>query len=124
MIFHIVKKDKWDTYKSNTYYKPHSLEREGYIHCSFVDQIMKVADTFHKNQKDLLVIVINSKKLGNKLKVEDLFNLKEKYPHVYGVIPMNAIEKIVELMIDEHGDFIKPNLDPVSSLFVEQREWT
>lgn len=124
MIYHIISKEKWASHKDNTYYFTSSIEREGYIHCSFDTQIMKVADTFYKSEKDLLILCINENKLDVEYKTEDLFNLNEKYPHVYGGIIIKSIEKIVELTLDKEGDFIKPNLDPISSLFVKQKEWT
>lgn len=124
MIFHIVNKDKWNLDKTSNFYTTHSLEREGYIHCSFNSQLMKVADSFHKGQTDLVVLCIDENKLGDKYKVEDLFNLSEKYPHVYGEIPINTIDKVVELCVDDNGNFIEPDLDPIASLFVKQKEWT
>lgn len=124
MIYHIVQKDKWQLFKSKTFYKTHSLEREGYIHCSFEDQVLKVANTFHKGQRDLLVLCIDDNKIKSIVKVEDLFNLNENYPHIYDELPKNAIEKVVKLEVSDTGDFIKPNLSSLSSLAVEEKEWT
>lgn len=124
MIYHITTKEQWSTIKTKSYYTPNSLIREGYIHCSFEDQILKVAETLHRGQVDLLILCINETKLGSIFKSEDLFNLKEKYPHIYGELSLKTIEKVVELKISETGAFIKPNLGPISSLVVEQREWT
>lgn len=124
MIYHIISKEKWNQLKNKSYYSPNSLSREGYIHCSYAEQLLKVAQTFYKGQRNLVVLCINESKISNLLKSEDLFNLKENYPHVYGELPVSCIEKIVELLIDSNGDFIKPNLDPLSSLVVKQKEWT
>ncbi len=124
MIYHIITKEKWNINKNKAYYTPNSLIREKYIHCSYEDQILKVAETFHRGQVNLLVLCINESKLGSMFKSEDLFNLNEKYPHVYGELPIKSIEKVVELNISGTGEFIKPNLDPISSLVVEQGEWT
>lgn len=124
MIYHIVQKDKWELFKSKAFYKTNSLTREGYIHCSFENQVLKVANTFHKGQKDLLVLCIDDKKIKNIVRVEDLFNLNENYPHVYDELPKNAIEKVVELKVSDTGDFIKPNLSSLSSILVEEKEWT
>lgn len=124
MIYHIVKKDNWDSYKLSAYYVPGSLSREGYIHCSFEDQVIKVANTLHRGQDDLLVLCINRKKIESILKIEDLFNIKEVYPHLYGKLPLSAVLKVVPLELDKDGEFIPPNLDPVSSLAVKMEEWT
>lgn len=124
MIYHIINSSKWDSLKYKAFYTPNSLGREGYIHCSFENQLLKVAETFNRGQKDLLVLCINESKVKSILKVEDLFNLKEDYPHLYGELPINAIEKVVKLEISDSGDFIKPNLTEISSLSVKEREWT
>lgn len=124
MIFNLIKKEQWDICKKQKLYQPKSIEREGYIHCSFEDQILKVAETFYKEQKNLLILCINEKKIDCEVKIEDLFNLNEKYPHVYGSLPIRSIEKVVELNIDSDGNFIKPDLKSINSFLVKQREWT
>lgn len=124
MIYHIVTKDKWEANKTKTFYTPNSYLRDGYIHCSYENQILKVAETLYRGQKGLLVLCINESKLGSLLKSEDLFKLNEHYPHIYGKLSIKTIEKIVELKLNNTGEFIKPNLKPISSLIVEQKEWT
>lgn len=108
----------------SAYYNSGSLEREGFIHCSFEDQVLKVANTLHKGQDDLVILCINRSKVADILRIEDLFNIKEEYPHLYGKLPVNAVMKAVPLELDSEGEFILPNLDPVSSLNVEIKEWT
>lgn len=124
MIYHIVKEKIWDESKHNVYYKTHSLEREGFIHCSFENQVVKVANTLYKGTKDLLVLCIDDIKIKSILKVEDLYKLNEKYPHLYGELPINAVEKVVKLEVLEDGTFLKPNLSSISSLKVPLQEWT
>ncbi|QEN05183.1 DUF952 domain-containing protein [Thiospirochaeta perfilievii] len=124
MIYHLINKEKWNKVKSKVYYRPKSVDREGYIHCSYDDQLLKVAESFHRGEEGLLVLCINEQFLGDMLRSEDLFNLNEKYPHVYGELPIKSIEKVVPLEVNESGDFIKPNLESISTLVVEQGEWT
>lgn len=124
MIYHIVKKENWESCKLSAYYIPGSLAREGYIHCSFEDQVLKVANTLHRGQTDLLVLCINRTKVEKILKIEDLFNIQEDYPHLYGKLPVSAVLKVVPLELDNKGEFIMPNLEPVSSLTVKMQEWT
>lgn len=124
MIYHIVKKSVWEKTKHSVYYTTHSLNREGFIHCSFEDQVVKVANTLYKGANDLLVLCIDDIKVKSILKVEDLYRLNEKYPHLYGKLPINSIEKVVELEVLEDGTFLKPNLSSLSSLKVSLQEWT
>ncbi|MBN2616766.1 MAG: DUF952 domain-containing protein [Spirochaetales bacterium] len=124
MIYHLVNKSKWSKFKLAAFYTTNSLEREGYIHCSFEHQILKVANMFHHGETDLLILCIDSKKIESILKVEDLFGLNENYPHIYGQLPINAIEKVLEFKVDSNGYFILPDLNPISELTVKHKEWT
>lgn len=124
MIYHILKKSSWESHKNSIYYKTHSLDREGFIHCSFEEQVVKVANTLYKGSTDLLVLCINEDKIKQLIKVEDLYHLNEDYPHVYGEIPLNAVEKVVNLELLNDGTFKKPNLSSLSSLKVPLQEWT
>lgn len=124
MIYHIINKDRWNEVKTLKTYRPNSLDRDGYIHCSYENQVLKVADTFLRGQKDLLILCINEKDLGDCFKSEDLFNLQEVYPHIYGELPINAVERVIKLEVSDRGDFIKPDFNPLSSLTVKLDEWT
>ena len=116
--------DNWLSIKSHVFYRPHSFERDGYIHCSFEDQVIKVAETLYRGREDLVILCINENRVQSILKVEDLFNLNEEYPHLYGELPINSIERVVPLNVLPNGDFEKPNLTSISSLEVKQGEWT
>ncbi len=124
MIYHIIKKEKWDSFQREKVYAPSSIEREGYIHCSFENQLLKVAETYHKGQFGLLVLCINEDSIKEFLKIEDLFNMNEKYPHIYSELPINAVDIVAELKLDKMGDFILPDLNSKSLLFVEYKDWT
>lgn len=124
MIYHLVKESTWDTFKHKVHYSTHSLSREGFIHCSYRDQLLKVANTLYRGSNDLLVLCINEDKVEHILKVEDLYKLDENYPHLYGELPINAVEKVVKIELLKDGTFKEPNLNPLSSLEVEEKEWT
>lgn len=124
MIYHLVKESSWQDFKNKVYYSSNSLDREGFIHCSYKDQLIKVANTLYRGSKDLIVLCINEEKVEHILKVEDLYNLNENYPHLYGELPINAVEKVVKIEMLKDGTFKEPNLVPLSSLTVEEREWT
>ncbi len=124
MIYHLIKKESWDSVKKSDTYLPNSLEREGYIHCSFENQVVKVADTIYKGQNDIMLISIDEKKLGDLVRYENLFNLNEEYPHVYGPIPLKAVVHVQKLVAGEDGCFLKPEFDPLVYLKVKEKEWT
>lgn len=105
MILHIIRNQEWQLAQQLGIYKNHSLEEEGFIHCSNENQVCKVANNLYKEEKDVLLLYIDEKKLVSKVVYEDLYQLGEKYPHVYGPINLDAVVRIKPFLKDEQGDF-------------------
>jgi len=105
MILHIIRKQDWQSAKQLGLYKNKSLEEEGFIHCSNENQVCKVADTLYKDEEDVLLLYIDETKLMSKVVYEDLYQLGEKYPHVYGPINLDAVVKVEPFLKDENGEF-------------------
>lgn len=107
MIYHIMnKKDYENAVKTNSY-APASIE-EGFIHCATKEQILGVANNIFRHQKNLCIIVIDIKKLEAKLVYEDLYELGQEYPHIYGKLNMNAILKVCPFSAETSGIFQLP----------------
>ncbi|CCQ51712.1 DUF952 domain-containing protein [Crocosphaera watsonii WH 8501] len=115
MIFHITTPETWETAQLINKYESTSLEKEGFIHCSTKSQVINIANTFYSDYEQLIVLEINPDKLLAEIKWEspvhpnpDLeynINDTEKLPHVYGVINLDAVEKIIYLCKDNQGLF-------------------
>ncbi len=115
MIFHITTPEDWEKAKRNKVYKCDSLETEGFIHCSTKSQVLTIANTFYSNYDQLIILSINPDKLLPKIKwespvhpnpnlAENIDNY-EKFPHIYGVINLDAIEEIINLCKNKQGFF-------------------
>ncbi len=116
MIFHITTIESWRKAEVTKEYKPESLDIEGFIHCSTKSQVITVANTFYRDHKQLIVLKINPDKLLAKIKweapihphpnlVNDLDN-SEKFPHVYGIINVDAVEEIINLYKNDRDLFV------------------
>ncbi|MEA1885543.1 MAG: DUF952 domain-containing protein [Thermotogota bacterium] len=105
MILHIIRNQEWQLAKQSGSYKNKSLEEEGFAHCSNEDQVCKVANTLYKDEEDILLLYIDEKKLVSKIVYEDLYQLGEKYPHVYGPINLDVVVKTEPFLKDENGAF-------------------
>ena len=105
MILHIIRNQEWQLAKQSGSYKNKSLEEEAFIHCSNENQVCKVADTLYKDEEDVLLLYIDETKLMSKVVYEDLYQLGEKYPHVYGLINLDAVVKVEPFLKDENGEF-------------------
>lgn len=104
IIFHLTTSETWKQAKSNKEYKCDSLETEGFIHCSTQSQILTIANTFYRQYEQLILLEINPNKLLAEVKWEEPIHPKsnvdhkidelEKFPHIYGVINLDAVEKV------------------------------
>ncbi len=97
-IYHILDRKQWEKAKETGFYAPDSLEKEGFIHCSMKKQILPTAKRRFRRSKDLLLLVINPKKVKAKIVYEDLKGMGEKHPHIYGKLSLGEIESAVEFV--------------------------
>jgi uncharacterized protein (DUF952 family) len=88
-IYHIVLPQVWDKF-SGTHYEAESLASEGFIHCSFEEQIDAVLQRYYAGREEVVILEIDAGKLDSKLVVEPSTG-GENYPHIYGTINRNAI---------------------------------
>lgn len=98
-IYHIVLPEVWEKFKEENFYEADSLSVEGFIHCSFAEQLETVLRRHYKDVKKVLVLQIEPEKLAAKLVAEPSTN-NEIYPHIYGKINRGAIIGIEEREID------------------------
>jgi uncharacterized protein (DUF952 family) len=89
-IYHVVKPEIWDRAKSNSFYEPDGFESEGFIHCSFDDQIDGVLARYFKDAAEVVVLKLDINKLCSKLVSEPSTN-GEVFPHIYGPINADAV---------------------------------
>ena len=52
-----------ETSKIAASYKPSSLDSDGFIHCSTINQTVDTANLFFRNEKDLVILCIDEKKI-------------------------------------------------------------
>jgi uncharacterized protein (DUF952 family) len=95
LIYHIVLPDVWEKFKDENEYEAESLMDEGFIHCSYRNQLDEVLERYYKDEKRVYVLHINTNRLTSALLAEPSTN-REIYPHVYGKINRSAIAEIEE----------------------------
>lgn len=98
LIYHIVLPEVWTAFEGDLYKAP-SLETEGFIHCSFAEQLDGVIDRYYSNESSLVILEIDPELLMSRMIKEPSTN-SEIYPHIYGPINRNAIVSIVERMFE------------------------
>ncbi|MDF5706083.1 MAG: DUF952 domain-containing protein [Nostoc sp. S4] len=106
-ILHITQRQQWEQAKNLGSYRADSLDSEGFIHCSKSTQIVKVANRFLKNQKDLVLLFIDYEKVKAEIRNEEA-EIDELFPHIYGELNIDAIYQVIDFAPGENGLFELP----------------
>ena len=106
-LFHIAHREDWERAREVGFYAPASLEREGFIHCSLAHPLRAVADALFRGERGLWLLVIDPGRLGAEVRFEDA-GAGEAYPHVYGPVPLSAIERVFALPLGSDGRVVLP----------------
>jgi len=84
-----------------------SLAEVGFIHCSFPDQTIDIANRHFKNEDDLVLLLIDESKVKAPVKHEGALSGRAgTFPHIYGPLNVDAVYSVVTLKKDETGAFI------------------
>lgn len=108
LLFHIAHLKDWIEAEIKKEYRIDSFLSQGFIHCSLMKQIIAVANRFYQEQKDLVLLCIDSNKIIPEIKYESSKDNDEEYPHIYGPININAILKVVKFTANQNGEFELP----------------
>ncbi len=107
MIYHITTYNEYENACEKGTYETMSLQTEGFTHCSNLTQVIAIANELFSNKKNLCLLYIDESLVTPKVVFEDLYNLDEKYPHIYGPLNMDAIIMVKPLK-EESETFILP----------------
>lgn len=108
LIYHIVSEKKWKEALDRGIYLGDTLETEGFIHASEIDQVIEVANTLFAGQKGLVLLVIDRDKLISPIKYEDPGN-GDLFPHIYGSLNLDAVVDVVSFEPTADGTFQLPD---------------
>lgn len=108
-IYHILKQSDWESAVAAGFYAPKSLEHEGFIHCSRSWQVPDVANALFSGQAGLVLLCIDTERVEAGIRNEDCFNSGETFPHIYGVLQVDAVTRTFDFPPDEDGTFLLPD---------------
>ena len=103
-IYHISKQGELESARPLGKYTPVEFEAEGFIHCSTQEQLLPVANFLFQDADDLLVLEIDPRLVDADIRWEEVDG--EKYPHIYGVLNLDAVQAEKTLERDRNGVFI------------------
>jgi uncharacterized protein (DUF952 family) len=86
-----------------------TLDEQGFIHCSLPHQLRAVAEYVYGDADDLVVLVIDSERLGVPVEYEAPEPGAEVYPHIYGPLSADAVTEVVPVGRDSDGRMVLPD---------------
>lgn len=108
MIVHLMRKDPWAQVRRGTCYGASHVEGwRGFVHCSPVEYLWRVAPNFLEVSEDLVLLCIEEGRLESEVRWEDDDGVGRCYPHVYGCINLDAVTAVLPFLRDGQGHWRK-----------------
>lgn len=107
-ILHITARTAWEEAAASDAYVAPSLRSEGFIHCSRPDQVLGVANSRFRGQRDLVLLWIDTDRVGAAIRFENLEGGETRFPHVYGPIEVAAVREVLPFPAGADGGFELP----------------
>lgn len=94
LIYHILLPETWERVRGDSFYEAESLAGEGFIHCSYADQLEGVLARYYSDAAEVVVLTIDPAKISSPL-IEEASTNNELYPHIYGPIDLDAVVEAI-----------------------------
>jgi uncharacterized protein (DUF952 family) len=95
VIFHIALATDWEQAQRDGQYtmstRGRTLAEEGFIHASTAAQVPLVAAAYYRDAPDLVLLVIDTERVGPELRYEQVPGQPDPYPHIYGPLNLDAV---------------------------------
>ncbi|GAB4307475.1 MAG: hypothetical protein Kow00117_00640 [Phototrophicales bacterium] len=113
MIYHITTKQAWQHAQQQGSYTTASLTTQGFIHFSYLNQIVRVANAIYTGQDDLIILCVEPSQLDIRKEPADPtipadHDDGELFPHLYSALPVESVMAVVALHPQADGTFTLP----------------
>lgn len=105
IIYHWCPAEAWDSTLDE--YTAPSLAEEGFIHFSYQHQVARTATALDRGEKGLVLLCVDATTFD--VVDEDCYGIGERYPHVYGPIPVAAVTDVFPFPPEPDGTFRLPD---------------
>ena len=117
LIYHMCRADEWNqALRAGSYSGSSQDQADGFIHFSTAHQVRVSAAKHRAGQDNLILLEVDSERLGNALKWEESRG-GALFPHLYGELPTEAVKAASPLLLDEDNMHVFP--DHIPSLDAE-----
>jgi uncharacterized protein (DUF952 family) len=108
MIYHFITETNLARFSSPTELRVPSLESEGFIHCSTIDQVIAVANFLEPYSEEMQLLEIDESKVKPDVRYEDAMQDGRLFLHIYGPLNRDAIVAIHHLEWDGEEGYRLP----------------
>jgi uncharacterized protein (DUF952 family) len=105
-VFHITTPEQWVKSLEIGQYVSETFDQEGFIHFSLENQVLATANRHYHGVTGLILLRIETTRLSAKLKYE-MAPSGEEFPHLYGPLNLDAVEKVFDFPPSSNGDFVE-----------------
>jgi uncharacterized protein (DUF952 family) len=110
-LYHMCRAEDWQAAKLSGSYPGSSQDRaDGFIHFSTAAQVKESAARHRAGQAGLLLLSVAPEALGSALRWE-LARGGQLFPHLYGALPVTAVQRTDDLPLGPDGLHCFPPLD-------------
>lgn len=103
LIYHMCRADEWETAQLSGSYAGSSQDKaDGFIHFSTAGQVRESAAKHRAGQDGLILLAVDTEPLGGALKWETSRG-GALFPHLYGPLPVHAVNSADPLILDADG---------------------
>lgn len=107
-LFHITSDARRQSALHRGHYVPAAYDTDGFIHCSYLEQVVRVANARYRGRSNLVLLEIEPEKVDAPIVDENLEGGSEVFPHIYGPLPSTAVVAVHELSCGKDGSFELP----------------
>lgn len=99
MLHHVALRSEWETARGMGRYEMSTLGRSlaevGFVHACHPRQVEGVLERFYADvDESLVLLVIHPALLGCEVREEPAPGTEERFPHIYGPIPVDAVVEV------------------------------
>lgn len=108
-LVHIAVPDDWEAAQATGRYerstRGRALADEGFVHCSYRHQVAHIANQFYADLPEVVLLTLDAGLLGAPVVDEEAVPGGDRFPHVYGPIPLAAVVSAAVWKRDPDGTF-------------------
>jgi uncharacterized protein (DUF952 family) len=108
-ILHLTTNADWRAARAAGEYRlstrGQTLDEVGFIHCSRLHQVTRIANAVYPGEHGLVLLVIDTDRVGAEIREEAGADTDERFPHIYGPLNLDAVVDVIPIAPRADGTF-------------------